>query len=126
MSHGAKRSLFASCKIICYCCLCKDLKCFSLETYPSIVLLIKQFIDCGFDLDVNSNPTGVCPQCKKNLYAKKVSHSFLNTIIPRLSLQIIIALIIRCSFFHDTYLTTTKQFLHSIILLCFLVVAYHN
>ena len=108
MSHGGKRSHSASRKIICYCCLCKDLKCFSLETYPSIVLLIKQFIDCGFDLDVNSNPTGVCPQCKKNLYAKKVEHLFLNTIISRLFLQIIIALIMRCTYF-----------------LCFLVVAHH-
>ena len=125
MSHGGKRSHFASRKIICYCCLCKDLKCFSLETYPSIVLLIKQFIDCSFDLEVNSNPTGVCPQCKKNLYAKKVSHSFLNTIISRLSLQIIIALNIRCSYFHNTYLTITKQFSHTIIRLCFLVVAHH-
>ena len=54
-------------RCVCFGCCDKDL-----SLSESLQLLVKDFIDEGFDPNVNGFPIGLCTKCKAALYNKKV------------------------------------------------------
>ena len=67
-----KRNHFESKKVICFACCKKDTKMISLIDNPALIKLVLEFVDCGFNQDLNEHPTGVCRTCKTYLIASKV------------------------------------------------------
>ena len=60
-------------KVTCFCCLNYDKKCVLLEEKPELVKLVIQFVDHGFNIEINSRPSSSCDTCLKSLYLKKAS-----------------------------------------------------
>ncbi len=78
MNLPRKRDHFESRTKVCFCCLKKDTKCLDLTTKPDIQKLVLEYVDYGYNTDVNSNPTGICIACKVELCNIKVIIIYCN------------------------------------------------
>lgn len=75
MNLPRSRSHLESKSFVCFCCMVKDVNCYDLRDQTALRKLVIQFVDHGFNPEINSIPTGLCKNCKTHLYNKKVSNA---------------------------------------------------